>query len=377
MKRILFVDHTPFIGGAQLVIADHIRHLDRSRFTPLMACTPTVPALAERYRAAGAEVFYTPLPRLRVRSPVAVVRLLGAARALRRLIRRERADVVVANTSRAAYVASLAVRGTGVPLVWWVRDFLFGGLAFRLMGGAPSRIVCVSQAIRDFYGGAGDPRFEVVYVGSDLYRRAAKVDDERIRAERARWGLSPEDVVVGFMGRLVEEKGVEDVVAAVQEVHRTHPRVKLLVVGTGSHQQGDVEARVREAVAVKRLSYVRFAGYQADEALYYRLFDVFVLATRTGEPYATSVVQAMMAGKPVVGTATGGTPELVRDRETGMLVPPSEPRRMAAALRALLDEPGLAERVAAAGRDHVMANNREEVTTARVERLYDELARGR
>jgi len=221
------------------------------------------------------------------------------------------------------------------------------------------------------------PRFEVVYVGSDLYRRAAKVDDERIRAERARWGLSPEDVVVGFMGRLVEEKGVEDVVAAVQEVHRTHPRVKLLVVGTGSHQQGDVEARVREAVAVKRLSYVRFAGYQADEALYYRLFDVFVLATRTGEPYATSVVQAMMAGKPVVGTATGGTPELVRDRETGMLVPPSEPRRMAAALRALLDEPGLAERVAAAGRDHVMANNREEVTTARVERLYDELARGR
>jgi glycosyltransferase involved in cell wall biosynthesis len=377
MKRILFVDHTPFVGGAQLVIADHIRHLDRSRFTPLMACTPTVPALAERYRAAGAEVFYTPLPRLRVRSPVAVVRLLGAARELRRLMRRERADVVVANTSRAAYVASLAVRGTGVPLVWWVRDFLFGGLAFRLMGGAPARIVCVSQAIRDFYGGAGDPRFEVVYVGSDLYRRAAEVDDERIRAERARWGLSPEDVVVGFMGRLVEEKGVEDVVAAVREVHRTHPRVKLLVVGTGSHQQGDVEARVREAVAVKGLSYVRFAGYQADEALYYRLFDVFVLATRTGEPYATSVVQAMMAGRPVVGTATGGTPELVRDRETGMLVPPSEPRRMAAALRALLDEPGLAERVAAAGRDYVMANNREEVTTARVERLYDELARGR
>jgi glycosyltransferase involved in cell wall biosynthesis len=163
----------------------------------------------------------------------------------------------------------------------------------------------------------------------------------------------------------------------VQEVHRTHPRVKLLVVGTGSHQQGDVEARVRQTVAVRGLSYVRFAGYQADEALYYRLFDVFVLATRTPEPYATSVVQAMMAGKPVVGTASGGTPELVKDRQTGMLVPPSEPRRMAAALRALLDEPGLAERVAAAGRSYVMENNREEVTTARVERLYDELARGR
>ncbi len=376
MKRILFVDHTPFAGGAQLVLAAHIRHLDRARFTPLLACTPAVPALAERYRAAGAEVFFTPLPRLRVRSPAAVVRLLGAARALRRLIRRERVDVVVANTSRAAYVASLAVRGTGVPLVWWVRDFLYGGLAFRMMSGAPDRIVCVSQAIRDFYGGAGDPRFEVAYVGSDLYRRTADVSAERIRAERARWGLAPDDVVVGFMGRLVEEKGVEDLVAAVQEVHRTHPRVRLLVVGTGSHQQGDVEARVRETVAVRGLSYVRFAGYQADEALYYSLFDVFVLSTRAGEAYATSVVQAMMAGKPVVATATGGTPELVRDRETGMLVPPAAPREIAAALRALLEEPGLAERVAAAGRDRVMANNREEVTTARMERLYAELAGG-
>lgn len=374
MKRILFVDHSPFVGGAQLVIADHIRHLDRSRFTPLMACTPTVPALAERYRAAGAEVFYTPLPRLRVRSPAAIARLLRAALALRRLIKRQRADVVVANTSRAAYVASLATRGTGVPLVWWVRDFLFGDLAFRLMSGAPQRIVCVSRAIRDFYGGRDDPRFHVVYVGNDLYRRAAEVSGERIRAERERWGFGPDDVVVGFMGRLVEEKGVEDVVAAVERVHRGHPRVKLLVVGTGSNQENDVEARVRETVAVRGLSFVRFAGFQADEALYYRLFDVFVLATRTAEPYATSVVQAMMAGTPVVGTATGGTPELVRDRETGMLVPPAAPREMAAALEALLEEPGLAERVAEAGRAYVMEHNREEVTTARVERLYDELA---
>lgn len=374
MKRILFVDHTPFVGGAQLVVADHIRHLDRSRFTPLMACTPTVPALTQRYRAAGAEVFYTPLPRLRVRSPMAVARLLRAALALRRLIKRERADIVVANTSRAAYVASLATRGTGVPLVWWVRDFLFGSTAFRLMSGAPARILCVSQALRDFYGGRDDPRFRVVYVGSDLYRRLGEVGDERVRAERERWGFAPDDVVMGFMGRLVEEKGVEDVVAAVEQVHRRHPRVRLLVVGTGSGQSGDVESRIRQAVAVRGLSFVRFAGFQSDEALYYRLFDLFVLGSRIPDALPTSVVQAMMAGKPVVATATGGTPELVRDRATGMLVPPSAPREIAAALEALLEEPGLAERVAEAGRAYVMEHNREEVTTARVERLYDELA---
>lgn len=374
MKRILFVDHTPFVGGAQLVIAEHIRHLDRSRFTPLMACTPTVPSLPELYRSVGAEVHLTPLPRLRG-NPLAVLpRLLHAAWELRRLVKRERADVVVANTSRAAYVASLALRGTGVPLVWWVRDFLFGRRWFRLFGSAPRKVICVSRAIRDHYDGAGDERFAVVYVGNSLYRKIEEVPPDRVREERARWGMAPDDVVVGFMGRLVEEKGVEDVIAAVAELHREHPRVKLLVVGTGGNQEGDVEARVRREAAERGMSFVTFAGYQAEEPLYYQMFDVFVLSTRTDEPYATSVVQAMMAGKPVVATATGGTPEIVRDHETGLLVPPSSPREMANALRRLVQDPELARRLARGGREYALANNREELTTAQVERLYDQLA---
>lgn len=373
-RRVLFVDHTPFTGGAQLVLADHIRYLDRERFTPIVACTNAVPALVERYRAAGAEVFITPLPRLRVKSPAAISRLLRAAWHLRRLVRRERADLVVANTSRAAYAASLALAGTGVPLVWWVRDFLFGRAVFRLLRGVPAKIVCVSRAIRDYYGGAGDPRFEVVYVGNDLYRRIEGVSEGRVRAEREKWGFGPDDVVVGFMGRLVEEKGVEDVIEAVEALHGTHPRVKLLVVGTGSGQQGDVEDRVRRRVAERGLaSRVVFAGFQSDEPLYYRLFDVFVLATRTPEPYATSVVQAMMAGTPVVGTATGGTPELVRDGETGLLVPPAAPLELAGALRALVDDPLLARRLARTGQEYVLRNNREEITTGQVERFYDEI----
>lgn len=373
MRRILFVDHTPFVGGAQLVIAQHVRHLDRTRFTPLMACTPTVPSLVELYRSVGAEVHFTPLPRLKVGSPAVLPRMAHAAWRLRRLVRRERIDLVVANTSRAAYVASLGLAGTGTPLVWWVRDFYFGRGLFRLLQRRAQRIVCVSRAIRDFYGGAEDARFEVVYVGNDLYRRVEEVPEARVREERARWGFGPDDVVVGFMGRLVADKGVEDVIAAAEEAHRRHPRLRLLVVGSGGAQEGDVEAKVRDEVARRGLSFVVFAGYQSDEALYYRLLDVFVLGTRNHEPYATSVVQAMMAGKPVVATATGGTPEIVEDGKTGLLVPPRAPGEMARALEMLLDDPELAARLARTGRDLALRQNREEVTTAQVERLYEEV----
>jgi glycosyltransferase involved in cell wall biosynthesis len=370
MKRILFADHTPFAGGAELVLAEHIRHLDRTRFTPLVACTPTVPALVELYRAAGAEVHLTPMPRLRTLNPLVLPRVLAAARAFRRLVRRERVDLVVSNTSRAAYLSSLALLGTGVPLVWWVRDFLYGRTQFRLFRRIPRRIIAVSDAIRQFYAPGDDRGFAVVHVGNSLYRRLAEVADEQVRRERERWGFSADDLVIGFMGRLVAEKGIEDLVAAVEALHARHPRVKLLVVGTGRDQEGDVEGAVRESVRRKGLGCVVFAGFQDDEALYYRVFDLFVLSTRVDDAYATSVVQAMMAGRPVVATATGGTPEIVRDGETGLLVPPGDPEALAAALARLVEEPELAKRLASAGQELVMANNREEQTTARAEDLY-------
>ncbi|MDQ3388056.1 MAG: glycosyltransferase family 4 protein [Gemmatimonadota bacterium] len=376
MKRILFVDHTPFVGGAELVLAEHIRHLDRSRFTPMIACTPTVPFLLELYRSVGAEVHLTPFPRLRGKSPLTLPRLMHAAWRLRALVRREGIDLVVSNTARAAYISSLALAGTRVPLIWWVRDFLYGQRWFQLLWRVPRRIVCVSHAIRDYYGGTGDGRFSVVYVGSSIYRQIGELTEVRVQAERARWGIEPDELLVGFMGRLVAEKGVEDVVEAIAEVHRRHPHVKLLVVGTGGNQEGDVEKKVRRAVDEGGMSFVTFVGYQAEEALYYSMFDIFVLATRTGEAFATSVVQAMMAGKPVVATATGGTPEIVRDHDTGLLIPPGSPREMAEALKALVEDRELASRLAQAGRDYALGNNREEQTTAQAELLYGEVARG-
>jgi glycosyltransferase involved in cell wall biosynthesis len=87
----------------------------------------------------------------------------------------------------------------------------------------------------------------------------------------------------------------------------------------------------------------------------------------------TSVIQAMMAGCPVVATATGGTPEVVIDEQTGLLVPAASPDAMTRALRRLLEDGDLRERLADGGRRHAMANHREDVATARIEAMYDAL----
>jgi glycosyltransferase involved in cell wall biosynthesis len=259
-----------------------------------------------------------------------------------------------------------------------VRDFLFGRLAFRLLHRRANRLIAVSVAIRDFYGGRLDPRFAVVYVGSSMHEEIGRTEDSAVGAERTRWGFTDDDIVVGFMGRLVEEKGAEDLVAAVQLVHAVDPRVKLLIVGSGRGQSGDVEGRLHQIVKERDLDFVVCAGFQSAEALYYRLFDQFVLSSRTADAYATSVVQAMMAGTPVIATATGGTAELVRDGVTGLLVPPHSPGCIADAILRLVREPVLARQLAQAAQTAVLQHNRESVTTALVERIYDEvLAEGR
>ncbi|HXT16671.1 MAG TPA: glycosyltransferase family 4 protein [Gemmatimonadaceae bacterium] len=372
MTRIVFLDHSPIIGGAQLALAEHIRHLDRDRFEAHVVCGRDEPEMTRRFRDAGAAVHEFDWPRLRALSPLRVPHLIGRARALRRLVLGLRPDVVVANTSRTAYMSALALAGSGAHVVWWVRDFEFGRRVFRLLERSATRIVCVSHAIREFYGGTGDPRFDVVYVGSGLHARLAEIGAGDIAAERARWGLDASDLVVGYMGRLVEGKGPQDLVAAAERLAGEFPRLRVLIVGTGRGQTGDNERALHDLVAARGLEpIVRFAGFQSNEALYYRLFDVFVLTSRYREAMPTSAIQAMMAETPVVATNTGGTPEVVVDGETGLLVPPANPDALAAAIGRVLRDPGLARRLTEAGAARTAAAHREERVSAQLMSIYE------
>lgn len=370
--RVLFVDHTPFVGGAELALAHHVRAIDRTRFHPMVACTDRVPSLLALYRDAGAEVHVVAMPRLRRLDPIMPFRVAAAAWGLRRLVRRVDADLVVSNTSRAAYLSTIALGGSGIPLVWWVRDFFFDRRVFRALRGGADRIVCVAEAVRGFYGGAGDAGFDVIRVGSALHDELDRLSPNAVRAERTRLGFGDDDIVIGYMGRLVADKGAGDVVAAAVELHARDPRVRLLMVGTGDGQAGNVEPELRALVQARDLSFVRFVGHQTAEALYYSLFDVFVLASRVAEAYPTSVVQSMMAGTPVVATATGGTPELVIDGTTGLLVPPSSPNALVHSVRRLLDDPELRARIVGTARERVLRENRESVSTSRAEIAYEQ-----
>lgn len=178
-----------------------------------------------------------------------------------------------------------------------------------------------------------------------------------------------------FVGRLVERKGVHYLLQALARLRERDP-VHLWVVGDGP-MRPELEARARELGVDAS---VTFTGFLTREALAerYRRCDAFVLPAvydRRGDTEGLGVVlvEALSQGKPVVASAVGGIPDVVRDGETGLLVAPADPDVLARAVRTYLRDPALARAHGQAGRAHVEAHFSWETIIERLTTLYRRL----
>jgi len=176
-------------------------------------------------------------------------------------------------------------------------------------------------------------------------------------AARRRHGLSGK--VVLFVGKLSPGKGAGDFLGAAERVHRGHPDALFVLVGDGQ-------------VPVPAVSWVRGLGWlpNADVLALYAGADVVVSPSVIPDAFSRVVLEAMAAGRAVVATAVGGTPELIEDGESGLLVPRHDPAALAAAIERLLDDPALAARLGAAARRRVQTRFAPEASVERLLALY-------
>lgn len=369
--RILFIDHTPFVGGAELALVRHIEHLDKKRFEPVVVCSSAVPELVEKFENAGAKVFVISFEKLKTLNPAVVGRFFGVLREVWGILKRERIDLVVTNTERAMYVGTLAAICQRKKLIWWVRDFEYNRLLFKILKRFPQKIICVSEAVRDYYGGQNNPKFEVVYVGSDFDQKLKHVSLEDVLRVKEELGLTGASLVVGFVGRLVSWKGPQVLIEGIKGIKG----VRVVIVGKGEGQEGNIEPELRQKIEEEGLEdTVILTGQREDVPVLMKTFDVFCHTSIEPEPFATVVIEAMMAGVPVVGTNIGGTLEIVSHGQTGFLVPPSDPSSLAAVLSCLADDQKLRQKVGREGQKLAMAKNTETVVTRQVEEIYDEIS---
>jgi glycosyltransferase involved in cell wall biosynthesis len=184
---------------------------------------------------------------------------------------------------------------------------------------------------------------------------------------RTSLGIGEKAPVVGVVANFRWQKGHEDLLRAADIVRRTIPDVRFVLVG-----RGPLEDALRRRVGDLGLGEtVVFAGALDEAGRIMPAFDVFALAS-VQEGLAVVVLEAMAAGVPVVATAVGGIPEAVIHGESGLLVPPADPERMAAAITSVLKDRGLAARLRTGGAERARRFDIRPVV-ARMEAIYSEL----
>jgi len=335
--RTLHVDSERTWRGGEQQALYLVTGLKARGHEAVVACQPGSP-LAERARAAGVEV-----AEVRMRGEADFVAVL----ALRRLIRRGRFDIVHTHTSHAHALGCAAAALAGrVPTVVSRRvDFAIAGnviSGFKYRHGV-SRFIAISEAVRRVLvaGGVEPGRVRVVHSGIDLSRFEG-VPPNRFREE---FGVGADSPIIGNVAAMADHKGQRYLVAAMPRVLAAVPKARLFVVGDGE-LRGALEAQVRELGLGEA---VTFTGFRDDVPQWLDFFDVFAMSSHL-EGLCTSVLDALAMRKPVVASAAGGLVEIIRHEETGLLVPPKQPRPLAEAVVRLLRDRELGRRLGEAGR---------------------------
>jgi glycosyltransferase involved in cell wall biosynthesis len=345
---VLFVDHAAVMGGAQLSLLDIAEAFRERSAIALLEDGPFAAALESRgvrvLRIGGGDA----LRSVRKRSVVPGVRPLAATVGLARAVARAAApyEVLYANSPKSFLVAALAAVFADRPVVWHLRDILderhFSVANVRAVIAAANwravRVVANSRATADAFIAAGGRRalVTVVHNGIDPAPFDALGPDS-CREVRAELGVPSDAFVVGCFSRLHPWKGQSVLLDAVSRM----PGVHALVVG-GALFSGEApyEAELRARAELPSFAgRVHMLGARDDVPRLLAACDVVVHASVLAEPFGRVLVEAMLAGRPVIATDAGGVPEVVTDGETGVLVPPGDARALGEAIDALRREP--------------------------------------
>jgi glycosyltransferase involved in cell wall biosynthesis len=378
---VLKVAHVATVDlSLRFLLLNQLRSLNEAGYsiTGLSATGPHAAVL----QAEG--IRHIPVPLTRSITPVAD---LAALWRLYHIMRRERFTIVHCHTPKAELLGQLAARLAGVPIVvdtfrgiydragsGRFRRWLLVTMS-RIAASCADLVLCQSREamealVREKFC---DPdRLALLGNGIDVRQfDRTRLNAVDVEATRKDIGLDARRPVVGFVGRLVREKGILDLFQAMSRVRAQVPTAQLLIVGP-------VDSDKPDAVAPEQARHYGldesciFTGLRSDMPQLYALMDVFVLpSSREGLP--RSPMEASAMGVPCVVTDIPGCREVVEHGRNGLLVPVGSPSALAAAIGTLLTHRDLAERMGRAGREKAVECFDEERVFAIVKSAYARL----
>jgi len=334
--------HTLNTGGTETQLVRQLQYIDRENFNHIVCAARGGPLEAPLQDMNLSPIIFAPSRRGLLSYMVRLWRLM-------KLLRCYQVDIVHGRVGSGRFLSIVAAALLRIPVriitegstqrVTSIPPFAAWGLSILekfFERHFLTQVIAVSEAAKQAYQNRMKHRCpEIIVLHNGIALDDLKLpEDFQVASKRQELGISPSAFVLINVGRLVAAKAQADLLSAFQIVLRSYPYAHLMIVGQG-------ELRETLQAQTQRLGLqdkVTFTGLRDDVPELLAASDLFVLSsTREGLP--NSLLEAMAMSRPAVCTDAGGTKEALVDGETGILVPPRQPERLAIAICELIDDP--------------------------------------
>ncbi|NMM53568.1 glycosyltransferase [Paenibacillus aquistagni] len=357
-----------YMGGAEMMLYHTAKHLDAEKYRTVVISLLPGGKVADMLHHDQVEV-YSLTVKHKWQLPFRFIKLLMYLRKLQ-------PDIIHSYMFHADIIGRFIGKLLNIPVVISsIRNEHIGGRHREWLLRLTDRLTdCVTVVckkagqVQADRGTIREEKMKVIYNGIDL-SRFTPISMSRREDIRSQWGVGRTDLVFICVGRLDPQKNHRMLLSAFHKLAMLHEQAKLVLVGDGQ-LRGELEREVRELELEKQ---VEFMGVCTNVQELLQAADVFVLASKW-EGLPNVVLEAMAAGTPAIATSVGGTPEVVIDQETGLLVESEDEYGLLQAMKVMIE-------IGDAGRQMFREHAKERVhehftiaqTIANTESLYEEL----
>lgn len=376
--KILFVSHSSEMVGAERSLLLLLKNINRMYFEPIVVL-PGSGALKE-------EIHRLNIKACVIKSPwwvggmtniftigYCIIREIIALFGLYKINKQEKIEVIYTNTI-VNFSGAIIAFITKKPHIWHIREiipenpdlhfFLPHKMLFKFISRTSAIIIANSNATADQFR-SSKSKMKVIYNAVDVEEFKNPNSFPNIS------GLKSTDWLVVVIGSLKRRKAQDDAIRAVKIAKKTIPNVKLLLIGEGSEE---FKNYLREMVSELNISdNVIFTGYRDDVPQILPHCKVLLMPS-WNEPFGRAVIEAMVAGIPVIGVNSGGVKEIIQDGITGYLTPPKKPSKIAEKMIYLFHHPDLAKEMGNKGRKFAMEKFSIQNYTKSIEKVIQEVA---
>jgi len=369
--KLLFLDQFGTLGGGQRVLLETLNSLDRGQYETMVALG-TRGDFRERLLEEGIPVMDLPLGSYHSGKKTLLdmvrffFRSLYCAVVLTGWVFRHRPDLLFANSPRTFIFVTLAGCVTHRPVIWHLHNVLRQGVELCLLSmfsrWVHTIVVCSQAAAQPLLERRPGLRSKIrlIYNPVPRLKQPAPGDLDRLRET---FGVQPEQVCIGILGRVTQFKGQWHFLQAARLVLQQAQEARFFVIGSPAADKTDQDYYSQLRLIVEQTGMnnsVFFVEHQREVESFLAMMDVVVVASQGPEALPQTIIEAMSLGKAVIAPASGGIVEILEDGKTGLFAEVNEPNKLAATILKLIHDPDIRKSLACTAQERISRHNSRE-----------------